>query len=113
MDADDPPFVKSLPHEERVKILTAAMEKYQKCVISGSLCGWGDVFIPKFDLVIFIDTPADIRIKRLEKREAERFGDRIRSGGDMYDNHIDFIKWAKSYDTNDPPERCRKLHEKL
>lgn len=88
----DPPFVKSLPHEERVKLLTAAMEEHPKCVISGSLCGWGDAFIPKFDLVIFVDTPTDIRIKRLERREFKRFGDRIRKGGDMYENHVGFIE---------------------
>jgi thymidylate kinase len=87
------------------------MEEHPKCVISGSLCGWGDVFIPRFDLVVFVDTPTDIRIKRLGKREAERFGERILMGGDMYENHIDFIEWAKKYDINNPPERCRKLHE--
>jgi adenylate kinase family enzyme len=106
----DPPFVKSLPHEERVKLMSAAVEKHPKCVISGSLCGWGDVFIPRFDLVVFIDTPTDIRIERLEKREAERFGERIRAGGDMYDNHIDFIEWAKGYDASSDG-RCRKVHE--
>jgi adenylate kinase family enzyme len=106
----DPPFVKSLPHEERVKLMSAAMEEHPKCVISGSLCGWGDVFISQFDLVVFIDTPTDIRIERLEKREAERFGERIRKGGDMYENHIDFIKWAKGYDTSNDG-RCRKVHE--
>ena len=26
----------------------------------GSLCGWGEVFIPKFDLVVFVDTPKDM-----------------------------------------------------
>jgi len=106
----DPPFVKSLPHEERVKLMNAAIQEYPKCVISGSLCGWGDVFIPQFDLVIFIDTPTDIRIERLEKREAERFGERICKNGDMYENHIDFIEWAKGYDTSDDG-RCRKVHE--
>ena len=108
----DPPFVKSLPHEERVKLLTAAMNEYPKCVISGSLCGWGDVFIPKFDLVVFVDTPTDIRIERLEKRESERFGDRIRSGGDMYEEHKKFITWAGSYDTGGLDMRSRALHEK-
>ena len=107
----DPPFIKSLPHEERVKLMSAAVQEHPKCVISGSLCGWGDVFIPQFDLVVFVDTPTDIRIERLEKREAERFGERIRAGGDMYENHLDFIEWAKSYDTYDPPKRCRGLHE--
>jgi hypothetical protein len=61
-------------------------------------------------LVVFIDTPTDIRIERLEKREAERFGERIREGGDMYKNHIEFIEWAKGYD-NSIDGRCRKVHE--
>ena len=107
----DPPYVKSLPHEERVKMLDAAMQEHAKCVISGSLCGWGDVFIPTFDLVVFVDTPTNMRIERIEKREQERFGERVRPGGDMYENHLAFVEWAKTYDTNSPPERCRKLHE--
>ena len=107
----DPPFENSLPREERIGLMSAAIQKHPKCVISGSLCGWGDVFIPQFDLVVFVDTPTDIRIERLKNRESERFGARIREGGDMYVNHIAFIEWAKSYDANSPPERCRKLHE--
>ena len=107
----DPPFIKSRPREERVELLAASIEKHPRCVISGSLGVWGDVFIPRFDLVIFVDTRTDIRIERLKKREYERFGERIREGGDMYREHIGFIEWAKNYNTMEPPERCRKLHE--
>jgi len=107
----DPPFIQSRPREERVSLLTSDLEKYPKCVLSGSLGVWGDVFIPRLDLVVFLDTPTDIRIARLEKREYERFGERIRKGGDMYENNTAFIEWAKTYDTNTLPERCRALHE--
>jgi adenylate kinase family enzyme len=107
----DPPFVRSLPHEERVKRMNAAITDNPKCVISGSLCGWGDVFIPLFNLVVFVDTPTDVRIERLQKREYERFGDRIRKGGDMYENHIEFIEWAKTYDTAGTDQRSRAMHE--
>ena len=108
----DPPFVESLPHEERVKLMGTVIQENQKCVISGSLCGWGDVFIPKFDLVVFVDTPTDIRIERLQKREYERFGDRIREDGDMFVEHKKFIVWAANYDTGGLDMRSRALHEK-
>ena len=107
----DPPFIKSSPREERIELLRQDIEIYPKCVISGSLCSWGDVFIPWFDLVVWVDTPTDIRIERIKKREFERFGKRILEGGDMFIEHEKFIEWAKAYDTNKPPERCRILHE--
>ena len=107
----DPPFSQARPRDERIDLMTIELQKHPKCVISGSLCGWGDVFIPFFDLVVYIDTPTDIRVERLRKREYEHFGERIRINGDMYDNHESFIEWAKNYDTMNPPERSRKLHE--
>ena len=107
----DPPFVQSRPREERVALLEQDLQKYPKCAISGSLVMWGDVFIPLFDLVVFVDTPTEVRIERLKKREFQRFGKRIQQGGDMYEAHIEFIEWAKTYDTNSPPQRCRKSHE--
>jgi len=107
----DPPFSQVRPREERAPLMDAEMQQHPKCVISGSLCDWGDIFIPRFDLVVFIDTPTEIRIARLRQREYERYGERIRENGDMYAEHIAFIAWAKTYDTNSPPERCRALHE--
>lgn len=107
----DPPFVHSRSRDERTALLKAAIEENPKCVISDSLCGWGDVFIPKFNLVVFVDTPTDIRIERLKKRETERFGDRIHNGGDMYEEHLKFIEWAKTYDTAGTDQRSRTLHE--
>src|SRR4029453_16093638 len=46
-------------------------------VLSGSLCGWGDVAIPLFELVVFLQIPHDIRMERLRQREHQRFGARI------------------------------------
>jgi adenylate kinase family enzyme len=105
------PFTSSRPREERIPLMAESIEKNTKCVISGSLCGWGDVFIPKFELVVFIYTPADIRKERLKKREYERYGERTREGGDMYDEHIKFVEWAMAYDTGDINMRSLKLHE--
>jgi len=107
----DPPFQRSRPGELRAKMLLRNIQENPRCAISGSLCGWGDVFIPMFDLVVFVDTPTDVRIERLKKRESERFGKRVAEGGDMREGHLEFIEWAKTYDYAAPPQRCRALHE--
>lgn len=49
---------------------------------------------------------------RLADRERERYGDHIRQGGDMHDQHRDFMAWAESYDTASAPIRSLDLHEK-
>lgn len=37
--------------------------------------------------------------KRIKQRERDKFGERIAPGGDMYHQHLDFIEWARKYDT--------------
>lgn len=54
-----------------------------------------------------------IRIERLVKREQERYGSRIELGGDMYQRHIDFIEWAKSYDNGGMDIRSKAMHDEL
>ncbi len=117
LDSDDylwlptnPPFLKLRPREDRVKLMKKDMHNENKIVISGSLCGWGDELIPSFDLVIRLNTPTDIRIDRLKQREFKRFGDRIAPDGDMYDNHIEFLNWAKKYDFDDMNMRSKAFH---
>ena len=80
-------------------------------VVSGSLCGWGDVAIPLFALVIFLAIPQDIRMARLHRREQERFGERMLPGGDMYEVSQAFLLWAASYDEGGLDIRSRQLHE--
>jgi len=112
----DPPYMIKRSPLEMQQLLKADLDKYQKCVISGSLCGrgdfWGGVFIPIFDLAIFVDTVTYVRINRIQEREYNKFGGRILPGGDMYENHSDFIEWARSYDSGGLEQRSRALHMK-
>lgn len=107
----NPPFTTSRERNERIHLLKEDILYNRKCVVSGSLCGWGDTLIPYFDLIIRIVTPTDIRIERIRKRELDRFGERILLGGDMYEAHEKFIKWATEYDTGAADMRSKSLHD--
>jgi len=80
-------------------------------VVSGSLCGWGDVAIPLFELVVFLWVPQDIRMARLRQREHARFGERILPGGDMYESSQAFLARAASYDEGGLDIRSRPRHD--
>lgn len=113
LDSDDYFWFPTDPKEgnsRRQRLLQDDIKQAEKCVISGSFCGWGDIFIPLFDLVIFVEAPTEIRIERLKEREYRKFGDRIMPGGDMYNNHIEFIEWAGKYDTAGFEQRSRIFH---
>ena len=52
-----------------------------------------------------------IRIERLEKREKQKFGDRILPDGDMYTTHMKFMEWVRAYDTGSVEMRSKAKHD--
>ena len=68
------------------------------CVISGWMGSSGDALISRFQLIIWLHTPAELRIRRLKARELANFGKRILPGGDMYENHQEFLDYSAQYD---------------
>lgn len=108
----DPPFTDIRPREERVALMRRKLERAENWIVSGSMCGWGDVFIPRFDLVVFLLVPTEIRLKRLTERESRRHGpEGIEPGGRMHDAFIEFMAWTAQYDNGAPTMRSRALHE--
>lgn len=108
----DPPYVDIRPHEERVALMRRLLDAASDWVVSGSMCGWGDVFIPRFDLVVFLMVPTEERIRRLTIREAGRYGPGgIAPGGRMHDAFVEFMAWTAQYDDGAPTMRSRALHE--
>jgi len=107
----DPPYQYPRLDQQRQSLLKAELSRYPSWVLCGSLYGWGDIFIPLFDLVVFIFTPTSIRLERLRVREKARFGARIALGGDMYQIHQDFLAMTSPYDEGDATIRSRERDE--
>lgn len=107
----DPAYTEKRPREERIEMMNRDIDEAENVVISGSLIGWGDILISRFTLAIRVETNADIRAVRLHLREKEKFGDRIEPGGDMYRQHLEFLEWAKAYDTGGLDMRSKAHHD--
>jgi adenylate kinase family enzyme len=106
----DPPFTHQRERTERAQLLMDDITAQDSWVVSGSLCGWGDVAITLFEPVVFLSIPHDIRMERLRRREHARFGERILPGGDMYEISQAFLTWAASYDEGGLDIRSRQRH---
>lgn len=106
----DPPFTVKRDVSERIKIIENRLKQHDNVVISGAFVGWGDVFISRLDLAVYLHLPTDVRVERIKHRESHRFGDRVKPGGDLYQQHLDFLEWVKQYDNGDETTRSRKQH---
>lgn len=118
MDTDDyfwlptnPKYTTKRSKEERLALMKKNISEADNVVISGSLVDWGDELIPLFTLAIRLVTDTNIRIERLKIREKQHFGDRIMPDGDMYEKHIEFIEWAREYDTGSVDMRSKAEHD--
>jgi adenylate kinase family enzyme len=110
---NDPPYQTSRTVPERQAMLRAALDGAPSgWVVSGSLVKWGDAFIPRFDLVVFLTLPTEIRLARLRAREVSRYGDAaIAPGGWAHTMHKEFLEWAARYDSGGLEVRSLAMHE--
>ena len=102
------PFKRKRNPEHRRQLLKSDLEKSESWVLSGALCGWGDVFVPKFELVVYLWLPVAVRLARIREREARRYGvERVSPGGDLNSVFEKFLSWAAAYDAENGRIRSR------
>ena len=102
----DPPYTVKRPIERRLELMEKELDREAVgTVLSGALDGWGDPLIPRFSLAVRLEVEQSVRLERLRARELAAFGERILPGGDMHENHREFMEWAARYDTAGPEQR--------
>ncbi|MBZ4690880.1 MAG: adenylate kinase [Cereibacter sp.] len=106
----DPPFTTKRAPAERLASVRAALPP-EGWIMAGSFLGWGEALIEEVSLVVFLTAPEEVRMARLARREAERYGARIAPGGDMHAAHLAFAEWARGYDRPGFEGRSRARHE--
>ena len=90
------PYTNSRTFEECESLMLADIETYRSFIISTVKLNWSDKIKSMLTLAVHLSAPADIRMKRIEQREFEKFGDRVLKGGDMYDSSKKFRAFAAS-----------------
>jgi len=101
----DPPFTTKRPKDDRQARLLRLLPAAGQWVFSGSAPEWAKPIEPFYDLVVFLWLDPAVRMERLRRREAARYGRRIEAGGDMAVASGEFLNWAEAYDTAGPEQR--------
>jgi len=96
-EINNPPFeMKERQLDERVSLLRPLLRN--DFVLSGCIREWDGAFDSMLSMAAFLRTPTNMRIERLENREFNRNGERIKLGGDLYVQHRKFIDYIATYE---------------
>jgi adenylate kinase family enzyme len=94
-----PPYQTPRAIPDRLRLMREVFLPRAGWVLSGSVTGWGNELIPSFDLVIYVQTPRELRLQRLRARETTRFGaDATAAGRWRHQETEEFIEWASHYE---------------
>lgn len=104
-------FTEQRPVLERKEMLRKDLLHEDRWILSGAVAGWGDCFMPYFELVIFLWIPSETRLARLQQREVKRYGNEALAGGSKYKQSQAFLEWASLYDHAGMEVRSKTLHE--
>lgn len=103
------PYTKQRSEDECHKLILEDIKKHKNFVLSVVRGDLGEEIPLYYKLGVYLEVPYDIRIKRVETRSVNRFGNRVKPGGDMYESEKNFLEFVKSRNTNRIEEWSRKL----
>lgn len=107
-----PPFQEKRPVEDRLRLMQEVFLDRDSWVLSGSIHDWSGPIEERFDLVVYLWVPGDLRVERLRERETLRFGlDAVSPGGWRHEETEWFLEWASHYDDGTREGRSRPRHE--
>jgi len=96
--ASAPPFTERRSALVRNATLSRELSQHSRWIVGGSLVGWGDQWLTAFDLAIFLWLPPALRLRRLQQREHERYGNKIVTEPARAAQYQAFLTWAAGYD---------------
>ncbi len=91
----DNPYASSRTREEVERLLLEDI-KQNPCFVFSAVNGNMTPEINAcYGLVIYLDVPLNVRMKRIRQRAIDKFGDRVLLGGDMYEQEEKFFAYAE------------------
>lgn len=88
---DDPDylFAHQRSQEEVERLLLEEVQRDERFVFAAVKGNYGDAVLPYYKAAVLVEVPREIRLQRVQQRSLDKFGDRAKPGGDLYERE----KW--------------------
>ena len=95
---EDPNYMFSGPRseEEVVRLLEEKITANNRFIFAAVRGNYGDQLVSSLDHIVYIEVPKQVRGQRVRDRAYQKFGDRIRPGGDLFEKEN---KWFSLTDS--------------
>ena len=91
----DNPYASARTREEVEELLLEDINENPRFVFSAVNGNMNQEINSRYDLVVYLEVPSEIRIKRIRQRAFDKFGTRVLPGGDMYEQEEEFFAFAE------------------
>lgn len=71
------------------RLLLAAVREDDRFVFAAVKGNYGEAVLPYYERAVLVEVPRELRLRRVQQRSLDRFGDRAMPGGDLYERE----KW--------------------
>ena len=90
------PYSKPRSKDIVIELMLVDIEKCDSFVLSAVTGDYGDKISSMYKLGVFLSVPINIRVKRVERRSLEQYGERVLVGGDMYKQEQGFLEFVRT-----------------
>ncbi|MDY3245052.1 MAG: AAA family ATPase [Candidatus Limiplasma sp.] len=95
-NAADEPYQNPRSRAEVEKILMEEVRKHGDFVLAAVRGNYGKEILPLYRYTVLMEVPKEIRMERIRNRSFQKFGSRMREGGELYEQEEAFFRTAAS-----------------
>ncbi|WMJ86113.1 AAA family ATPase [Anaerocolumna sp. MB42-C2] len=85
------PYSRPRTRKEVLQLMEQDAFEHSNFIISAVNADLGDQINSLYECVIYLKVPLEIRLKRVKERSYDKFGDRVLTGGDLYEQEQEFF----------------------
>lgn len=91
-NAADEPYQNPRSRAEVEKLLMEEVRRHGDFVFAAVKGDYGSAILPLYRYAVLIEVPKEIRLRRVQNRSFQKFGGRMKPGGDLYESEEAFFQ---------------------
>lgn len=95
--------------KEVEKLLLHEIKTHKNFILASVKGDYGEVIYSLIQYAILLDVPKNIRLQRVKKRSFQKFGKRMLSGGDLFEQEEKFFRFVESRNESTVEEWVKTL----